>query len=183
MKKYFPFSVIVLSTLLLFSCAAETGNNPKATLQAFFEALSKKDVTAARKFATADSKSMLDMMEMGLKMNQSAAIAKELDQMKMQYGEAAIVGDQATVAVKINSSESPTNFILKKENGAWKVAFDSGSMMQMGINKRDHLNENDIGKMKEEMEALKKINTDSLQDILKNSLKALDSLKAIAPKQ
>lgn len=183
MKKYFTFSVIVLSALLLFSCAAETGNNPKATLQAFFEALAKKDVTAARKLATADSKTMLDMMEMGLKMNQSEEDSREFDKLKMQLGEAAIVGDQATVAVKVNASESPTNFILKKENGAWKVAFDLGSMMQMGVNKREHLNKNDIDKMKEEMEGLKKINTDSLQEILKNSLKALDSLKTIAPKQ
>ncbi len=183
MKKYFSFSVIVLSTLLLFSCATDTGNNPKATLQAFFEALAKKDVITARKLATTNSKTMLDMVEMGLKMNQSAAISNEFEQMKMQYGEADIVGDQATVAVKVNASESPTHFILKKENGAWKVAFDLATMMQMGTNEKHALNPNALDSMNEQIEGLKKMNPDSLQELLKKGLKALDSLKTIAPVQ
>ena len=59
-------AVLVVSTSLMFSCKSNSGD-PKMVLSAFMDALAKKDMVAARKLATTDSKTMLDMMEMGMK--------------------------------------------------------------------------------------------------------------------
>ncbi len=67
MKKIL-LAVAMLSTISFSSCNSSGGGDPKAVLTSFFEALSKNDIEAARKLATKDSKQMIDMMEMGLKM-------------------------------------------------------------------------------------------------------------------
>ncbi len=130
MKKIL-FAALLLSPVLFFSCNSG-GGDPKAVLSQFFEALSKKDISAARKLATDDSKSMMDMMEMGMKMDNNSKDSDKFDKSNMEFGEVKIDGDKATVAVKETTSGKTTNYILKKENGKWKVAFDKASMMNMG---------------------------------------------------
>ena len=67
MKKLL-MGAVILSSVFMFGCNSTDKSDPKAVLVSFFDALQKKDISAARKLATAESKSMLDMMEMGMKM-------------------------------------------------------------------------------------------------------------------
>ena len=60
---------------------------------------------------------------------------KMYDKNNMEYGDAVITGDKATVPVKDKKSGETTNFTLKKEGGDWKVAFDKATMTQMATDK------------------------------------------------
>jgi hypothetical protein len=181
MKKLL-LGAVVISSLFFASCNSAGSNDPKAVLSSFFDALQKKDINAARKLATAESKSMLDMMEMGMKMGgDKKEDDGKYDKSKMEFGDAKIEGDKATVAVKDKNSNETTNFTLKKESGAWKVAFDKSSMMNMGMDKMkekgmdaDSTLNNGLDKMNEGLDKLKNTNMDSLNDKLKESLQKLD---------
>lgn len=180
MKKILTAIVILSMPFLINSCASGPGGDPKKTLIAFFEALGNKDMDAARKLATADSKSMIDLMDAGMKMAKDNKEAKEMDKFdktKMEFGDAVIEGNKATVPVKEKGSGELTNFTLKKEGGSWKVAFDKSSMMQMGMDKMKEKNMGGIDSLNNAMDELKNINKDSLKDLMNNGMKSLDSLK------
>ena len=161
MKKILLAAVVFCTAAFLTGCNSTDSSNPKSVLISFFDALQKKDISAARKLATAESKSMLDMMEMGMKMGgDKKEDDGKYDKSKMEFGDAKIEGDKATVAVKEKTSGESTNFTLKKEGGGWKVAFDKSSMMNMGMDKMkekgmdmDSLN-NGLDKMKGSMDSL-----------------------------
>lgn len=178
MKKIF-ISITILSASFLFeSCGGSLGGgDPKLTLLSFFEALSKKDMEGAKKLATADSKSMIDLIETGMKMAKETKEIDKFDKNKMEFGEAIIDGDKATVPVKEKTSGEMTNFTLKKESGTWKVAFDKTSMMQMGMDKMNEKNPGGMDSLTKQMDQLKNINTDSLKKLMNNGMKSLDSLK------
>ena len=61
MKKLF-IVVFACSAIYISGCNSG-GGDPKTVLTSFFDAMAKKDIAAARKLATADSKSMFDMMD------------------------------------------------------------------------------------------------------------------------
>ncbi|MES2431234.1 MAG: hypothetical protein V4556_09860 [Bacteroidota bacterium] len=169
MKKLL-MAIAILTTAFTFNACNGGGGDPKAVLINFFEALGKKDIEGARKLATAESKSMLDMMEMGLKMAKDSTDMNKYDKNKMEFGDAKIEGEKATVAVKDKVSGETTNFSLKKESGAWKVAFDKASMMQMGMEKMNEKKNDSLGTS--EMNSL---NMDSLTEAMDKGLKAVDS--------
>lgn len=176
MKKII-LSAVIVCTAALFSCNNMGSGDPKTVLVEFMDALAKKDMTTARKLATTESKSMLDMIEIGMKSNENKDMEK-YDKSKMEIGEAKIDGDKATVPVKEKGSDETTNFTLKKENGSWKVAFDKASMMQMGMDKvNEHGGMDSLkDKMNEGMDKLKDINMDSLKQNMQKGMDALDSL-------
>lgn len=170
MKKIF-LAAFAGMALLLTGC--NKGGDPKAVLAQFFNALEKKDVAAARKLATSDSKSMLDMMEMGMKTD-----TKESEKYKaanMEMGEPKIEGDKATVSVKDKESGETMNYVLKKESGAWKVAFDKATIMSMATEKMGEKGLNIGDSIQNAIDEIKKVNTDSLADAMKEGAKALDS--------
>ena len=78
---------------------------------------------------------MIDMMEMGMNMGKDSKDNDKFNKDKMEFGEPKIEGDKATVSVKEKGTEDTQNFILKKEDGSWKVAFDKASIMSMGMEK------------------------------------------------
>lgn len=166
-------TAIAAFTLFFAGCGG-SGGDPKATLSAFFDALSKKDIAGARKLATTDSKQMLDMMETGLKMDKGNAETDKYDKSRMEIGEPKIDGDRATVAVKDKKEGESVNFTLKKESGAWKVAFDKASIMQMAADKMQEKGMS-LDSLKKPMEELQKINMDSVKEAIKNGQEALDS--------
>jgi hypothetical protein len=132
--------VIALATFAVFISGCKSGGNgenPKEVLNHFFSALSKKDFTDAKKYATKDSEGMLGMMEMGMQQMNNNDHADKMMQMvnNMQMGDATISGDSATVPVTDKKSGESTDFLLKKENGDWKVAFDMSTLMQMANKK------------------------------------------------
>jgi hypothetical protein len=182
MKKML-LAVAVTTSLLFVSCNSG-GGDPKTVLVAFFEALSKKDISGAKKLATKDSEPMFSMLEMGMSMNKDKdnKDMEKFDKNKMEIGEAKIDGDRATVNVKDKESGEGTNFILKKESGNWKVAFDKATMMQMGAEKMKEkgMNSQDtIDSVNGGLDKLRNMNTDSLAGKMKEGL---DKLKEFQEK-
>ena len=173
MKKYI-LSALILSALF-FSCNNLGSGDPKAVLAQFIDALAKKDIATARKLSTAESKSLLDMMEMGMKGGETKDLEK-YDKNNMQFGEAKIEGDKATVPVKEKTSGETLNYTLKKENGNWKVAFDKSSLMTMGMDKMNEKGINPMDSLKRGIDELKKINMDSLKEGMQKGMQALDSV-------
>ncbi len=180
MKKLFV-AVLAFSAIYISGCNSG-GGDPKTVLSAFFDAMGKKDFAAARKLATADSKSMLDMMEQGMKMHPNAAGDKSHDQFdksKMEMAEAKIDGDKATVNVKELKSGESIDFVLKKEGGSWKVAMDMGTMMNIGMQKmKEKGMDGALDSLTSGLEQLKNINTDSLKELMNKSMQVIDSLKS-----
>ena len=177
MKKLFV-AVLAFSTIYLSSCNSG-GGDPKTVLTGFFDAMAKKDFVEARKLATADSKSMLDMMEQGMKMAGNVAEDKthdKFDKSKMEMGEAKIDGDKATVNVKELKGGESIDFVLKKEEGSWKVAMDMGTMMNIGMQKMKEKGMD--GALDSLTNELKNINPDSLKELMNKSMKVIDSLKS-----
>ena len=186
MKKLFV-AVFAFSAVYMSSCNSG-GGDPKAVLVSFFDAMAKKDIAAARKLATADSKGMFDLMEMGMKMAENTADDKtkeQFDKSKMEFGEAKIDGDRATVNVKETKGGESINFVLKKEGGSWKVAMDMATMMSMGAEKmkEEGMSDDEMNKLKEDMEKLKNISPDSMQKLMNKGMQALDSLNRMPEKK
>ncbi len=136
MKMKNLFLGTMTAVALFFAACKSGGGDPKAVAQKFFEALKTMNVDEASKYATKESKSMLDLMKMGMSFakTNTDSIKAEMAKQKIEYSEAQINGDEATVSVTVNGKEK-TDFKLKKEEGEWKVAFDKGTLMQTGMEK------------------------------------------------
>jgi hypothetical protein len=168
MKQSIILGVIILA-LGIIGCKNK-GNDPKGVLKSFIDALGNKDINAAKKYATKDSEAMLGMIQMGMSMAPDSTKDKTYDGSNMDFGEATINGDKATVPVKDKKSGEIVNYTLKKENGDWKVAFDKATMTEMGKEKmKEHgneLNNNQVDSLQNMMQDLNKMNQatdDSLQ--------------------
>ena len=185
MKKLFV-AVLAFSALYMSSCNSG-GGDPKAVLISFFDAMAKKDIATARKLATKDSEGMFAIMEGAMKMAENITDDKtkeQFDRSKMEFGNAKIDGDRATVNVKDTKSGESIDFVLKKEGGSWKVAMDMGTMMNMaGEKMKQEGNTEDMEKMQESMEKLKNMDPDSLKKMMQKGMEALDSLKNIMDKK
>jgi hypothetical protein len=173
MNKLF-LSLITICTLLLFSCKNNGGGDPKAVLAEFIDALGKKDMATARTLATAESKSMLDLMEMGMKSDSSESL--KYDKSKMEFGEAKIEGDKATVPVKETTSGETINYTLKKEEGSWKVAFDKSSLMNIGMEKMNEKGINPMDSLQSGLDKLNEMDVDSIKQGMREGMKMLDSV-------
>lgn len=171
MKKLF-LAAFSAAFLLLAGCNSG-GGDPKSVLSQFFEALSKKDMDGARKLATEDSKSMLDMIEMASKTDSTET--GKYDMGRWEFGEAKIDGDKATVPAKEKESGETMNYTLKKEGGSWKVAFDKASIMNMATEKMKGEGINISDSLNSVVDEMKKIDTDSLAEQMKEGAKAMDS--------
>lgn len=171
------FAIAITMSLIFVGC--NSAGDPKQVLTAFFEAMSKKDIAAAKKLATKDSEQMFSLMEMGMSMNKDAKNddMDKFDKTKMVIGEAKIDGDKATVEVKDKEKGEAVNFILKKESGAWKVAFDKASVMQMGMDKMKEKGVDMNDAIKQSTEAMKNINMDSLTNQMKEGLEKINENK------
>ena len=105
----------------------------------------------------------------------------KFDNAKMEYGEAKIEGDKATIAVKETSSGETMTYTLKKEKGSWKVAFDKASMMSMGMEKMNEKGINPADSIGKVMDELKKIDMDSLTEGMKEGMKkGMEALDTVA---
>lgn len=101
-------------------------------------------------------------------------------------GDATITGDRATVPVKDKKSGETTDFLLKKESGDWKVAFDMATLMDMANKKMKEHGMNGMGNMNGEDSAQMNESLDSANAHLKEKMghaqKLMDSLKAAQQK-
>jgi uncharacterized protein (DUF433 family) len=190
-KKNFMKKIIVIIiaafVVILPGCKSGSGANAKEVLNHFFEALAKRDINEAKKYATKDSEGMLSMMQMGMQ-NMNNDHANKMMEMinNMQMGDATITGDRATVPVKDKKSGETTDFLLKKESGDWKVAFDMATLMDMANKKMKEHGMNGMGNMNGEDSAQMNESLDSANAHLKEKMghaqKLMDSLKAAQQK-
>lgn len=177
--------VVALAMIAFAACSGGGGNDPKSVAKKFFEAFKTMNMDEAAKYATKDSKGMLDMMKMGMSFAQvnQDSIKKEMAKQKIDFSDPVINGEEATVSVTVDGKDK-TDFKLKKEEGQWKVAFDKDTLMKTGMEKMEQK-----GASQEEMDEAKKAmdmlqNKDSLAqimeqagDAMKEAGKTLDSLK------
>ncbi len=151
MKKIIVLAVTAF-VFVLSGCKSAEKGDPKEVLQNFLTALSKKDFTKAKTYATEDSDGMISLMEMGMQSMQNANQGGHADKMmeminNMKMGPVKIEGDQATVPVIDSKSNESTDFLLKKEKGDWKVAFDMSTLMEMANKKMKEHGMNGPGNM------------------------------------
>lgn len=189
MKKYFIW--IPAAILFLAGCNNNaTSGDPKAVLSAFMTALSKKDVETAKKYVTADSEGMLSMMQMSIKNMEAPDATNQFNPDKITIGEAKIDGNEAQVPVTEKTSGETVNFILKKESGDWKVAFDLNTLARMAQEKMKEKGMNDVDldsimksipqeqleKGKELVDSMSKVLKDIPPAEMEKAKKMLDSL-------
>lgn len=164
MKKIFG-ATLILSLLFVSGCQSSGNGDPKEVLSNFLTALSQKDFSKAKTLATQDSDGMISMMEMGMQSMQNNNGDAHADKMmelvkNMKIGSAVIDGDKATVPVTDSKSNESTDFLLKKEKGDWKVAFDMSTLMDMASKKmKEHGVDMNSPEIKEKMDsAMQKMN-------------------------
>ena len=182
MKKLLT-GVVLIASLFIASCNSAGKGDPKSVLLSFFDALTKKDISGAKKLATEDSKAMFDMMEMGMKMGGDNKDMAKYNKEKMEFGDATIEGDKATVPVKDKTSGESVNYTLKKVGDSWKVAFDKATVMGMGMDKMKEKGMN-MDSLSNGLDKLKNMNMDSLSDKVKEGLeKVQDATKKLNENQ
>ena len=187
MKKIILLAITSFA-IVLSGCQSGGSGNPKEVLTQFLNALAKKDVASAKKFATKDSEGMLDMMQMGMQNLNNDHANKMLELTKnMEIGDVGIKGDQATVTVKDKKSGESTDFLLKKEDGNWKVAFDMSTLMEMANKKmKEHgMGNMNMDSMKQGMnDAMDSMNAASpdMKDKMEHAKKMMDSAKNMLDK-
>lgn len=148
--------------LAIAGCKSSDSGDPKSVLNNFFDALKNKNIEEAKKYSTKDSEGMMSMIQMG--MNSMPDSSNDTyNKENVEMGTPVINGDKATISVKDKKSGEATDFVLKKEDGAWKVAFDKSTLMGMA---QDKMKEKSFDK--ELPDELKDMNLDSLQGALKN---------------
>ena len=160
--------IVLISTalvIILSGCNSNSGD-PKEVLGHFFDAMSHKNIDEAKKYVTKDSEGMMGMMQMGMNSMDESDNEMPLQKENMEIGNAVITGDRATVPVKDKKTGETTDFVLKKESGAWKVAFDKSTLMEMGQKK---MKEHGMGSMQ------------GMDSMKHNMNEAMDSLNAAMP--
>ncbi len=170
MKKLLLATVIVASVCIIGCKNGGGGENPSTVLSEFFDAMIKNDKVKIKDLTTAESASMLSMMEMG--MEKGGKDMNKFDNNKMEIGTAVIDGDKAKVPVKEKGKSETVNFLMKKEGGKWKVAFDKASIMEMATDKMKGTNIGDS--LTSAMGKLKSANIDSIKDEVNKAMKDVD---------
>jgi hypothetical protein len=120
MTRTLKFSAIaLLAVVVLWACGGASG--PKAVGENFLNAMAKGDIEGAKKYATKEAQSSLDMMA-------ATAEAKKANPDKIEIGEVKEEGDKATLSYKENGTEKTLNLV--KEDGQWKAAWTKGGGME-----------------------------------------------------
>jgi hypothetical protein len=133
MKKFF-FFLAAGSIISMAACKSGAGPaaTPEAAVQMFFDKLKNADFDGAKKYATKESASFLEMMSSAMKMAKGMGGKESEDELakmknaKFEIGKAKINGDMATVSVTADGDAKDIN--VKKEDGSWKVAFDKSML-------------------------------------------------------
>jgi hypothetical protein len=162
--------------VLLYACNSNV-DDPRTVTKHFFEAFKEMNTDEAAKYATRSSKTILDLVKVGLSFKEGIAdsVKAQLSKHDFKYGEAVINGDDATVTVSVDGKEK-SKISLKKEDGLWKVAFDFNAITSYGFEKMEQ-----HGSSPEDLEAaknaLKNAHLDSLSKVLNEVRGQLDTLK------
>ncbi len=125
MKK---FPLLLFACAILFTIISCNKSDPGEVAQHFFDALYSKNFPEAKKYATASSAQMIDMIAT---FNKSTKDTTKPN-FKMVVDQVKINGNTATARVTSSNNNNSIMASLVKENDEWKVAFDKNSIMQMG---------------------------------------------------
>lgn len=145
MKKII-LSCLTASLIILAGCKS-SGGDPKMVLSEFFDALARKDFISVKKHSTKDSEGMLNMVQMGMNKISDSSQMMQYKKDNLELGDAVITGDKAIVPVKDKKSGETTDFVLKKEDGEWEVAFDKSTLMEMAQKKMKEHGMEGMGRM------------------------------------
>lgn len=129
MKQLFLF---LLAGITLAGAVGCKSNGPEATVKKFFKALEDKNFTEAKKYATKESESLLNMLASFPQPSDSAKAKTEKSE-DINVTNVKVNGDNATAEVVAKDKKSPVTVNLKKEGGEWKVAFDKSAVMKMAM--------------------------------------------------
>ena len=181
MKKILLVAIAAITFVAMVSSCGSgpSSSDPKATLAAFIKAMGKKDIKEARKYVTKESQSIMDMLEQAFALSTKLNIKAEekanpFNEANVVVGDASINGDVATIPVTEKINNQTTNIILKKEEGAWKVAFDTDTMAEMAGEKARREGDNmNVDSLKN---ALQQLNSDSAMKAMQEGMKQADSL-------
>jgi hypothetical protein len=128
-------SVALLLAVAFTSLAAcskggttSSGSGPAAAARSYFEAITRKDFAAAKRYLSTGSASKMEAeaKEYGKPLEaawRDSAAKSSLGKMPEIGGE-KIAGDTATVDFKDTDSGMAFTFPMVKEGGEWKMAFD-----------------------------------------------------------
>lgn len=118
--------VLMTALVAVFMTACGGGTGPEATATSFLNALQDGNFEEAKKYATANSAEVLDMMST---MADPGEDAEKPEPKKVNITETETEGDNATVTYTIEGAEEePQTLDLTKEEGEWKVVFDKSSL-------------------------------------------------------
>lgn len=115
-------------TLTILTLPGCKSSDPKETAIKFLSAIQTMNYDEAKKYATDDSKSMLDALSSFQKMMPASAREKYKNE-KFEIKQVQEQGDEATVTYNSADSSGPDKTLkMKKVNGQWKVAFTKEAM-------------------------------------------------------
>ena len=170
--------VLLASSISFPGCKSGANDEPKTVLQNFIEALGKKDIKEAKKFATADTQPWLDNLAkvFDTTKNKDMKMTVKYDNANMEYGDTKIDGDKASIPVKDKVSGLVTDFPLKKEGNAWKV--DMAAMMQDAIG--DRMNLKDLNdSLSTNIDKMNNVNIDSFADEMNKNMKNMKGVDSL----
>jgi len=170
-------NIFIIAFIIAGCNSSQNAGNPKVVVEKFVDALSRKDITTARSLTTADSKFFLDQMENSINKNEDGIQNLNFNKSDVEFGEATINGDNATVPVKELKSGEGIDVPLKKENGEWKISIDITSMMNMAMKKMEEKGINLTDSLKEGMSSFRNLNIDSLKIQMNEKGISIDSIK------
>lgn len=181
MKKHTALLMTVFF-LMLGSCQSEVSkDDPISVLQHFFGAMAKNDISEARKYATTESKSFLDMMETISKFDSSSSIetSRYLEE-NIEFGKSKINGKEATVEVKSKKDGEKLSLSLVQEQGEWKVAFDLNTILTIGMQKMKQNGLQNTNQLKDALNEFNEVGVDSLKKGVDAEMQKLDdALKSL----
>lgn len=171
--------IIYLLTLFVFGsligCKSDA-SDPTHALKSFLQALEHKDYASAKKWATDESKSLLDLLAMGNPSNpKDSGSTKGTNVENMIFGNPDIQGERATISVQQKADQNPVTFTLKQVDKNWKVAFDKNTLIGMGmeqINEKGTIKKNQLDNALNE---IKKIGIDSMKRAYEQEMLQLDT--------
>lgn len=127
MKHYLHWLVsLFIATLVFAGCQHRA--DPKDVSLKFLTAIQRADYTEAKKYATEDSKAMLDALSSFQKMLPEASREKIKNE-KFVIKDVAVNDSIAIVTYASNTDTMGKTLKLKMEQGQWKVAFTKETIL------------------------------------------------------
>ncbi|MBC8046362.1 MAG: DUF4878 domain-containing protein [Fimbriimonadaceae bacterium] len=123
MKKVIIPVLAIFAVLFIASCASS--GTPEATVKSFLSAVNDKKWDEAKKYATPESESLLEMIKGFSENAPDSTATMKFDVVK---DKTKIEGETAEVTVK-DDNEMEMAYKLKKIDGKWKVDFTMEALM------------------------------------------------------